>query len=66
LSRRTKERLEDEYGSDWDRHGIPTKVRSESALRATENHLCGSATKHFVLLIDLWFWLLLGEIGNEL
>lgn len=34
-----KERLEDEYGNDWERHGIPKKVRSEIAHRATERNL---------------------------
>jgi DNA sulfur modification protein DndB len=34
-----RERLEDEYGSDWDRHGIPTKIRRDIAHRATEKNL---------------------------
>lgn len=34
-----KERLEDEYGNDWGRLGIPKKVRSEIAHRATEKNL---------------------------
>jgi DNA sulfur modification protein DndB len=34
-----KERLEDEYGSDWERLGVPTKVRRDIAHRATEHNL---------------------------
>jgi DNA sulfur modification protein DndB len=34
-----RERLEDEYGSDWERLGIPKKVRGEIAHRATEKNL---------------------------
>jgi DNA sulfur modification protein DndB len=34
-----KGRLEDEYGSDWERLGIPKKVRGEIAHRATEKNL---------------------------
>ncbi len=34
-----KGRLEDEFGSDWERLGIPKKVRGEIAHRATEKNL---------------------------
>jgi DNA sulfur modification protein DndB len=34
-----RERLQDEFGSDWERNGVPKKVRSESAHRATEKNL---------------------------
>lgn len=34
-----KKRLEDEYGSEWERLGIPKKVRSDIAHRATEMNL---------------------------
>lgn len=34
-----KERLKDEYGNDWERLGIPKKVRGEIAHRATEKNL---------------------------
>ncbi len=34
-----KEGLEDEYGSDWERHGIPKKIRGEIAHRATDKNL---------------------------
>jgi DNA sulfur modification protein DndB len=34
-----KERLEDEYGSDWERLGVPRKVRADIAHRATEKNL---------------------------
>jgi DNA sulfur modification protein DndB len=34
-----RERLEDEHASDWERLGIPRKVRSEIAHRATEKNL---------------------------
>ncbi len=32
-------RLEDEYGSDWDRSGIPLKIRKETAHRAADMNL---------------------------
>jgi DNA sulfur modification protein DndB len=34
-----KQRLEDEYGSDWERRGVPAKVRKEIHLRAAEKNL---------------------------
>lgn len=39
LKEDVKSRLEDEYGSDWQRLGIPKKVRSDTAHRATEANL---------------------------
>jgi DNA sulfur modification protein DndB len=34
-----RERLEDEYGKDWERLGVPRKIRKESAERAIEKNL---------------------------
>lgn len=34
-----RERLEDEFGSDWDREGIPQKVRRDTAVRAAEKNV---------------------------
>ena len=34
-----KERLEDEYGSDWERQGLPAKVRRDIAVRAAEKNV---------------------------
>lgn len=34
-----KERLEDEYGSDWHRDGVPRKVRLDTAQRAAEKNV---------------------------
>jgi DNA sulfur modification protein DndB len=41
-----KERLEDEYGSDWERDGFPSKLRREIALRATEKNLDLPSNEH--------------------
>jgi DNA sulfur modification protein DndB len=41
-----KERLEDEFSSEWERLGIPTKVRSEIAHRATDKNLPLPANEH--------------------
>lgn len=41
-----RERLEDEYGSDWDRNGIPTKVRRDITLRAAEKNLDLPSSEH--------------------
>jgi DNA sulfur modification protein DndB len=41
-----KERLEDEYGSDWERLGFPSKLRREIALRATEKNLDLPSNEH--------------------
>lgn len=41
-----RQRLEDEYGIDWERKGIPKKVRSETAHRATEKNLDLPAAEH--------------------
>jgi DNA sulfur modification protein DndB len=34
-----KERLEDEYGNDWERRGVPAKVRKELRIRAIDKNL---------------------------
>jgi DNA sulfur modification protein DndB len=52
-----KERLEDEHGSEWERLGIPKKVRSDSAHRATEKNLDLPPSKH----VQAWDMLFLIE-----
>jgi DNA sulfur modification protein DndB len=34
-----RERLEDEYGSDWERRGVPAKLRKELRIRAIDKNL---------------------------
>ncbi len=45
-----RSRLEDEHGSDWERLGIPKKVRAEIAHRATDKNLELPKSKH----VDDW------------